>query len=345
MSETIYILLDYDGRFYSEWDKKEFNLEKFIKCLGRQGAQVVPVRFCDIDFSSMDFKDKIILYSSAEAKYYKDYVEDILLGIIHQGGILIPNYYLFRAHHNKAFQEVYKEIFNFGNLKGRAYGALVEFINRLQNLNWPKVIKSSDDAGGKNVFLAKNLNSALRIAKKLSNSHDSILKRWFLQSRAIVAAKLGIRNKERIYRNNTKKFIAQEYVPDLRDDWKILVFADRYYALNRKVRKRDFRASGSGKFSYAHCPPGLLDFAKDIFSKLDTPYAAFDIAFDGKEYYLLEFQAVFFGLYTVLNADSYYVKEDEVWTKKPKELSIEEEISDSILKFIKRGIAAPFISS
>jgi len=46
------------------------------------------------------------------------------------------------------------------------------------------------------------------------------------------------------------KFIVQEFIPDLSNDWKVLVFWDKYYVLRRKNRPNDFRASGSGLFSF-----------------------------------------------------------------------------------------------
>ena len=75
-----------------------------------------------------------------------------------------------------------------------------------------------------------------------------------------------------------KKFIIQSFVPDLKDDWKVLVYNEKYYVLNRKIRKNDFRASGSNIFDFEKDPPeGLLEFSKNLYEEFDVPYASFDI--------------------------------------------------------------------
>ena len=338
INKKIYILLDYDKRFYSEWDKKEFNLKKFVKHLEEVGFETIQLKFSEVNFHSLNFKNTFILYSSSEVKYYKEYIEDILLGIYQQGGVLIPDFYLFRAHHNKSFQEIYKNLLNFGNLSGKTFGTFKEFSPEARNINFPSVFKIPNGAGSQGVFLVKNYKQALKRAKKLSNSFDCFIKRLYFQSRAIIAAILKIRNKERIYRNNARKFVVQEYVPNLNDDWKILIYGQHFYALNRKVRRGDFRASGSGKFSYIDPPDKLLEFCQKIFQKLETPYLALDIATRNNQYYMLEFQAVYFGIYTILHADFYYEKKDNTWQKRTKNLSTEKEMANSIVDFIKNHL-------
>ena len=334
-NKKIYLLLDYDERFFSEWDKKEFSLNKFIKHLEKKGFEVIQLKFSEVNFRSVNFKNALVLYSSSEVKYYKEYIEDILLGIYQQGGILIPDFYLFRAHHDKSFQEIYKDLLRFGNLTGNSFGTLKEFKEGTKKIKFPAVFKIPDGAGSQGVFLVKNYKQALKRAKKLSNSFDCFTKRLYFQSRAIIAAKLGIRNKERIYRNNARKFVVQEYVPNLNDDWKILIYGSHYYVLNRQVRSKDFRASGSGKFSYIDPPDGLLDFCREIFEKLKTPYLSLDVGIRDNQHYLLEFQAVYFGIYTILHADFYYEKKNKIWQKKAKYLSTEEEMVNCTVDFIK----------
>lgn len=333
-NNIIYVLLDFNGQFYSEWWVKEFNLNRFIDCLRQRGYETNCIRFSDIDFYSMKFQDSLVLYSSSEARYYKEYIEDILLGIHYQGGILIPNFYLFRAHHNKSFQAVYKTLLQLDNLDWKSFGTFNEFVEKAHSFKFPAVLKAADNAGSEGVVLAKNIPDAVKKAKRLSNSIDNIIKRCYLKTKVIAKAILGKGELAVINKYNAKKFVMQRFVPGLNDDWKVLIFGKKYYVLNRKVREGDFRASGSGKFSYVSPPEGLLDFAKSIFEKLNTPYASLDILFDGKDYYLIEFQALYFGLYTVLHADFFYEKDSGVWTKKSKILPIEDEVSACIANFI-----------
>ena len=336
MRKQLYILLDYYGRFYHEWDAKDFRLSKFEDYLNKNGFSPIILKFCDIDFKKHNFKDEIVLYSSCEGGQYKDYIEDILLGIQLRGGILIPNFYLFRAHENKSFQQVYRDIRDFGNLNGKAFGALKDFSDRVGNQEFPIVIKAAEGCGSRKVYLLNDLKSANRVVKKLSNCIDCRIKRLLDQYKAIIAVKLGKRRYVRIHENKTRKFVIQDYVPNLDSDWKVLVFGNKYYILNRKVRKRDFRASGSGMFSFLDPPDGLLDFAKLVYDKIESPYASLDIANKGKEFHLLEFQALYFGLYTVLNAEYHFEQEEDCWRKVPGKAIIEKEMADSILHFVKR---------
>jgi hypothetical protein len=70
-----------------------------------QGYETVFIRYAEIDFRDMNFKDQYVLYQSSEDRglYYKSYIEDMLLGMQLQGAILIPGFHAFRAHHNKVF--------------------------------------------------------------------------------------------------------------------------------------------------------------------------------------------------------------------------------------------------
>ncbi|MBI4843137.1 MAG: hypothetical protein HY809_02280 [Nitrospirae bacterium] len=343
----VYVLLDYAGRFYCEWDEGGFSLPDFTERLKEKGFEPVCLKYSDVDFNSLDFEGKLVHYSSSEivlkknleVSYYKGYIEDILLGIIHRGGILIPHFHLFRAHHNKSFQEVYKSIFSFGNLKGRPFGTLNEFAERGRDMKYPIVIKAFDKGAGFGVFLARDYDDALRKVKKISSSFDSFFLRAYCRLRAYLSVKLKGNSMERIFRNNARKFVVQDYIEGLHDDWKVLVFGRKYYLLNRKVRENDFRASGSGKFSYIDPPEGLLDFAEEIFNKLISPYASLDIAFDGKTYYLIEFQGFYFGLYTVLNARHFFCREGGGWVKKPKENAVEEDMAEAFAGFVAKNFS------
>lgn len=74
----------------------------------------------------------------------------------------------------------------------------------------------------------------------------------------------------------------------------MLVFGEKYYILRRKVRKNDFRASGSGKREFpeyltdVECQ--VLDLAYKAFCEIDTPLLSIDIAHDGEKCHMIEFQ-------------------------------------------------------
>lgn len=136
---------------------------------------------------------------------------------------------------------------------------------------------------------------------------------------------------------NTKRYLLQEFVPDLEEDWKVLIFSDKYYVLNRKIRENDFRASGSGKLEYIEPPEEVLYFAKDCFKKLDVPFASLDICMDkNKECYLIEYQGVHFGPYTLINSEWYYKYDKSCFIKKDEKSDLAIEYAKSYIKYLER---------
>lgn len=128
----------------------------------------------------------------------------------------------------------------------------------------------------------------------------------------------------------------------LKKDWEILDFGYHYYNFERPVRKDDFRASGSGNLNYIYgskvnCPKKIFDFAKSIFDLLNTSHLSIDIAYTNNQFYLLEFQAVYFGTVGFIKSDKYfYMAQNSGWLSKNKSNALEEEYVYSIINYIKR---------
>ena len=60
----------------------------------------------------MNFKDQYVLYTSSEdiGGLYKNYIEDIIYGLHLQGTKLIPDYKYLKAHNNKVFMEILRDL-------------------------------------------------------------------------------------------------------------------------------------------------------------------------------------------------------------------------------------------
>ena len=141
--------------------------------------------------------------------------------------------------------------------------------------------------------------------------------------------------KESQYR---KKFIIQNFVPNLTYDWKVLIFDNKYYVLKRSTRKNDFRSSGSGIRQYDERPPSLLlDFAEKIINAFNVPNISIDIAFDGNIFYMFEVQFVYFGSFTIDFSQNYFQRIDNNWILKNSKSVLEEEYAKSIVSFIKKN--------
>ena len=173
----------------------------------------------------------------------------------------------------------------------------------------------------KGVFLAKTKEEVIKNAKKISQTKNLLFD---------IKDKIR-RNRHKGYipeSTNRNKFIVQNFIPDLNNDWKVLVFFDKCFILKRTIKPGDFRASGSGyqyKFDVkAEFPQGIFDFCIDYKNKLNVPNISLDVAFDGKEFFIIEFQALYFGTTTQEKSKYFFQKEKNTWIPKTNNFSIEE---------------------
>ena len=104
-----HIILDYRDFLYSSVNPPDsgINITKLSEYLTQLGADVRVWNYSNIDISE-NWSNQLIVYQSTEDRglFYKDYIEDVILALEKRGAILIPDFFAFRAHHNKAYQEL-----------------------------------------------------------------------------------------------------------------------------------------------------------------------------------------------------------------------------------------------
>jgi len=288
------------------------------------------INYVDIDFSSDSYKDQLFLYTSSEdpGLLYKSYIEDILLGLESQGAILIPGFNFFRAHHNKVYMEILRNILLKDidtGISSKSFGTLEDFLKRKNDFEAPAVIKNAEGAGSKGVALIKDSSALVNLPSKISNSFNfklfvkQLIGRW------------------QPFSMNRKKFVIQNFIPNLNCDYKVLVFGSKYYILKRSIKKNDFRASGSGSFDLEpKTPNGLFDFSEIIFQKLKVPILSLDIAYDGLKFYLIEFQAINFGTVTLEESSRYFYKKNNEWHIAEEKSILEQEFVRSVSEFLQK---------
>lgn len=339
--KNIFLLTDYKNNFGSKHFDSPYRsgFDKLLlkKYFNEAGYEPVFSNFAAIDFNKENFKDELVLYTSSEddGYYYKSFIEDVVLGLELQGAKVIPEYKYLRANNNKVFMEILrKQIINDNSLNARYYGTLEELKKDISKLQFPVVIKTAEGASGSGVYLAHSQDEIISITKKIARTKNINYELWDYGR--------GIKHKGYVRDSKyRKKFIVQEFVPNLKNDWKILIYWDKYFILYRGVRDNDFRASGSGKFIFDNdhlIPSGLFDFAENIFNSFNVPNASFDICYDGRKFYLTEFQLIYFGTTTIEKADSYYTKrEPNKWEKVIDKIDLEKIYVESIIKFLDKN--------
>lgn len=328
--KEIYLLVDYKNIFGSKESTKVYRsgMDKDIlrKAFKEYDINTVFVPFSEVDFSK-DWSNKLVLYTSSEDNdlKYKSYIEDIVYGLELSGAIVIPRYSLLKANSNKVFMEILRASFlknECGN-DTRMFGTLEEAKRAIGNdeIIFPVVFKTSEGACSTGVRKAETPQELEVLIKSMCATknfridvHDLI--RSFRHKGYV---------KDSLFRN---KFITQKMIPELKYDWKLLIFGNKIFNLKRHVRKHDFRASGSHNDYKIGSESGLtsdmMDYAYDIYTKLNVPMLSFDLAFDGKKCHMIEMQAVYFGSSTFFLSKDYYCKENGEWILKPKTGSYEE---------------------
>lgn len=339
----IYALTDYKNNFSSKWKaipyRSGYDKSLLSKYLKKYDYEIEFIRLQDVEFTS-DWKDRIVIYTSSEevGLHYKNFIEDVVLGLQNLGAILLPKFDFLRANNNKVFMEVLRDIYlgeEISGNKSHLYGTLEELLVDIENgtINFPSVIKPASGAMSRGVELVKDKTELLEYAKKISRTRN--IKSEIKE--IVRSYKHQGYQKESKYQN---KFILQNLIPNLKNDWKVIIYGDHYYVLNRGIKDNDFRASGS-HYNYkagskSELPIHMFNEIKRIYDKLDVPHLSLDFAYDGERGYVIEFQAIHFGTSTLEFCDDYYTEKDGKWIVEKQKFDQEEEYVWGLVHYIKK---------
>lgn len=345
MQNRLLLLLDYRGYFYSTvryrtTRPKSTDASLDLQLLNREfqsrGIELDVRHFSEVDFHSQSYAERWVLYQSTEdpSLFYKSYIEDVMLGLQMQGARLIPRFEYFRAHHNKVFMEILRDVVTAPDLrtfKACHYGSYEDLIRDQPKLTFPVVVKPSEGSLSRGVQLVQSMGELRSYARTISKSMDFVseLKGW---------VKMRLRSPYVKPSNHRRKFIVEQFIPGLQNDFKVLVYGTKYYVLKRENRKDDFRASGSGIFSWPDSlPSGILDFASSLFKAFDVPYVSIDIGYDGERYHVFEFQFISFGDTGLLRSPHHFIREGEDWRLIRQPSVTETEIAESVANFMSKN--------
>ena len=338
MSTKIALITDYLGRFGSKQKSKTyrsgFDIEKCIEFFQKHNCEVKIINITDALELLKEKEVYFILYTSSEDKggHYKSFIEDSiqLLSLSHH--ICIPESIFLRAHNNKVFMEMLRIHYDFSDkiLFNSKFVATKKELSSL-DIDFPSVVKGPDGALSKTVIKANNIKEVYRffssIAPKLEFKHKL---REYLR-------RIRHRNNYNPEELKRGKIIIQNFMPNIKFDWKVLVYNDMLFALKRQNRKNDFRASGSGIYAYSEkVPENILDLAWNTCKKLDVPHLSLDIAETKDQLIIFEFQAIYFGTKTIENSPFHFIKEQDQWHLKHTEVELEEVYVNSTMSFIKK---------
>lgn len=275
-----------------------------------------------------DIEGNYFFYASSQFTPYKEYIQDILLHIKNNNGIIVPNFCSFIAHDNKMLQELEMKRLDINSPKSHIVGTYEEGYEYLQKVSFPIVGKKSKGFGSKTVEKITNVNEGNYFLK--NNLSDGFI--FNIEYVKWLYKKWKFNN---LYPQYHGKVIFQEMIDGLNHDWKVLIFGNKCFVLKRFTKKNDFRALGSGKFDYDAIPSNeVLDFAYDVLNKLNIPFASLDIVEKNNQCSLIEYQAVHFGLLTALNSKVYYELDSKQWNSKQKNKEVDYFFAEALVDFI-----------
>ena len=337
--KRLLILTDYRDQFWLTTRHKQasFQVADMERIFRGYGWEVKVKQCSQIDFSKENYRSWYVIYQSTEDPYllYNSFIEDCLLALQEQGATLIPEFKYFRAHHNKVFMELLRTLSpltDIKNIDSLIFGAFDEYkaFCKSEKAFFPQIVKLSEGSGSRNVI---KVDSPDDIGKVRSLMMHNDIFFWFKDKVKSFLPKRYPNFKPQT--NARKKIIVQNFIDGLACDYKVLVFGKKYYVLQRGVRPGDFRASGSGRFEFPeNVPDAFLDFAQRVFESFHVPFISMDMAQKGDEFYLIEFQFVSFGTYTLEKAKWHFEKKNGKWEKIDKNDGVEEEFCSSVNAFV-----------
>ena len=348
MNGRILILVDYRGFFYGSTVNRywSFDLPRLRAEFAALGWEAEVKGFPDVDLRGRDYTGQFVVYQSSEDPdlLYKSYIEDVLLGLREAGAVLLPEFKFFRAHHNKVFMEILRDTCaapQARSIRSRLFGTMEDALAAMDGIPLPAVVKPAAGDSSTGVSLARTRGELVEAFRAVSGSAGPWRRlRRTAATRGRRLLKRSCSPRESLFR---RKFVVQEFVPGLENDFKVLVYGDRFYVLERKVRPKDFRASGSGLFSWPAAPPdGLLDFCREIFEAFEVPFVSLDVAHDGRTWHMLECQFVLFGNLTAEGAKHCFSHSEAGWVRQEASPVIEREFARSTVGFSNAYGSAPW---
>jgi len=339
------LLLTGRNKFFGQTRKPWVSIDTdlLIEKLQEYGFTVNAMEFDDIVNSTEIISNSIVFYTFNQKIEYRNYIQDAINSLSKNSNIIIPSYELLLCHENKGYQELYKKQKGIKSLES-FYLSSYKDIEKY-TLKFPIVLKTVDGSNGKGVFLCHNKEELISKAKSLGKltvfEKLDLFRRKYLRKQKKIADYPEYSNISdyylyKDYIEQEKRFILQEFVPNQKYDFRVLVIFDKYFVMKRHNRDNDFRASGAKKFDCEiEYDEKLLNKAKEIFKLMDSPYLSMDFIYNENisEYSLIKFQALHFGISAITKGNGYYQYKGQ-WEFKEYKTKFEYELAYGLVKYI-----------
>jgi glutathione synthase/RimK-type ligase-like ATP-grasp enzyme len=338
------VLITGNKNFFGQTRKPWTSIDtaKMIGSLNDSGYKVDVYEYSDLVNKGQAITNSIIFYSFSQKDNVRFYMNDLIHFLDNGSNWIIPSYQLLKCHENKGYQELYKKELGIDSLQCQYYSSSSEL--QIEKISFPVVLKTVDGSNGKGVFLIQSVAQLNKVLNKINPQSfftklDLIRRKYFRRKKSYKEYP-NYSNKTDYfeYKNYIKQespFILQQFIPNLTFDFRILIMYDKFFVTKRHSKKNDFRASGAKNFDFNfEFDFGLLTYAQKIYKKFDTLFLSIDIAYDDKTYYLLEYQALHFGINVFVKNNGYYLFNNNKFEFKLNQLDFETTLAQSLIKYI-----------
>lgn len=321
------LVLDYKNRYLQKKHRFDsLDIEKLTEYLE---GNVKITNFYDLLNNDQD-GDNVIVYTSSQVEQYKKYIEDTMY--FHDDKLMIPSYAVLRSHENKFFQELYNRKHGIKtNIPAYLIGDISEYDKLVASgkIKVPFVVKGINGSSSVNVTICESYEQG-RIA--IMSLYKPIVDAY----NQLTPPNLHLYPGEN---TNHRQCIIQEYIELPNYDWRIHIMGDRYWGHKRTLIGDSKYASGSGSENDYSCnlPKHVLDYAREVFSKIESPFVILDIVDIGEDCYLIEWSAIQLGIVSLLHGERYYRYEQTEWKRYEEEANVEREFARAINEYIKEN--------
>ena len=264
---------------------------------------------------------------------YKDtlFAKQLLYSLQRAGKKVFPDFATGWHFDDKVGQKYLFESIGAPLVPSYVFYTKVEALRWADKTTFPKVFKLRGGAGAANVKLVRTKKDAIRLINKAFGKGFSQFDRWgnlkerFHKWRAGKdsfagvlkgKARLGIPTEFAKFHAREKGYAYfQEFVPNDVFDIRVLVVEKYAVALQRNVRKNDFRASGSGNlvFPNENIDKQYIRLAFEISVKMNSQSMAIDLIKDkNRKIYVVEV-SYGFPMLNFLDRSSGFWTSDLVW--------------------------------
>jgi len=234
--------------------------------------------------------------------YAKDQLiaKQILFALEHSGFKVFPDFKTAWHFDDKVAQKYLLEAHNIPHVPDNLFLDKYRALSWCKNIEYPIVFKLRRGAGSKNVRLVKNFLEAKRLINVAFGKGFRQIDAWGDLKDTLRKYKLGKANLKSILKSiahlyypfNIEKALGREkcyvyfqkFIPNNSFDIRVIVIGDKAFAIKRKVRENDFRASGSGLIEYDKSlfDDSWIEQSFQYAEKLKSSCIAFDYVFEGQ---------------------------------------------------------------